>query len=48
MANDKGVITCNAAVKASHFVQVCTQRRLPIIFLQNGADGPVDDEGKTM
>jgi acetyl-CoA carboxylase carboxyltransferase component len=32
---NKGVFLSEAALKGAHFVQLCAQRRLPLIFLQN-------------
>jgi acetyl-CoA carboxylase carboxyltransferase component len=32
---NNGVLLSEAAVKGAHFVQLCAQRRLPLIFLQN-------------
>src|SRR4030095_259229 len=32
---NNGVLLSEAALKGAHFVQLCAQRRLPIIFLQN-------------
>jgi acetyl-CoA carboxylase carboxyltransferase component len=32
---NNGVIFSESAVKAAHFVQLCSQRRIPLIFLQN-------------
>src|SRR6476619_4105070 len=34
LANN-GVLLSEAALKGAHFVQLCAQRRLPVIFLQN-------------
>nr|WP_308917560.1 carboxyl transferase domain-containing protein [Jannaschia sp. LMIT008] len=34
VAND-GVIFSDAAQKGAHFVQLCSQRRIPLVFLQN-------------
>ena len=34
LANN-GVLLSEAALKGAHFVQLCAQRRLPLIFLQN-------------
>nr|XP_033781431.1 methylcrotonoyl-CoA carboxylase beta chain, mitochondrial-like isoform X2 [Geotrypetes seraphini]XP_033781432.1 methylcrotonoyl-CoA carboxylase beta chain, mitochondrial-like isoform X2 [Geotrypetes seraphini]XP_033781434.1 methylcrotonoyl-CoA carboxylase beta chain, mitochondrial-like isoform X2 [Geotrypetes seraphini] len=36
VAND-GELTHNASLKGSHFVQLCDQRNIPILFLQNTA-----------
>jgi hypothetical protein len=35
IVGNNGVMTSDAALKASHFVQLCSQRDLPILFLQN-------------
>lgn len=32
---NNGVLFAESAVKGAHFVQLCTQRNIPIIFLQN-------------
>ena len=32
---NNGVLLSEAALKGAHFVQLCTQRRLPLVFLQN-------------
>lgn len=32
---NNGVIFSETALKAAHFIQLCTQRKIPIIFLQN-------------
>jgi acetyl-CoA carboxylase carboxyltransferase component len=32
---NNGVLVSEAALKGAHFVQLCAQRRLPIVFLQN-------------
>lgn len=34
LANN-GVLFSESALKATHFIQLCTQRRLPLVFLQN-------------
>ena len=34
LANN-GVLFSQSALKAAHFVELCTQRRLPLVFLQN-------------
>ncbi len=34
LANN-GVLFCESAVKGTHFIQLCAQRKLPIIFFQN-------------
>ena len=34
LANN-GPMTTDAALKASHFVQLCSQREIPIVFFQN-------------
>ncbi|XP_032382913.1 methylcrotonoyl-CoA carboxylase beta chain, mitochondrial [Etheostoma spectabile] len=36
VAND-GELSCPAALKGSHFVQLCDQRDIPLLFLQNTA-----------
>lgn len=35
-----GVLSCQAALKGSHFVQLCDQRDIPLVFLQNTASTP--------
>ncbi|HMU53657.1 MAG TPA: carboxyl transferase domain-containing protein [Nitrospira sp.] len=32
---NNGVLLSEAALKGAHFVQLCTQRRIPLVFLQN-------------
>ncbi len=32
---NNGILFSESSVKASHFIQICTQRGLPLIFLQN-------------
>ena len=32
---NNGIITTDAASKSAHFVQLCSQRKIPLIFLQN-------------
>lgn len=32
---NNGVLFSESAMKGAHFVQLCTQRKIPIIFLQN-------------
>lgn len=32
---NNGVLFAESAVKGAHFIQLCTQRKVPIIFLQN-------------
>ena len=34
LANN-GILTRSSAIKAAHFVELCCQRRIPILFLQN-------------
>ena len=34
---NQGVMTEKAALKGAHFVQLCTQRCVPLVFLQNTA-----------
>ena len=35
IVGNNGPITSDAALKAAHFVQICSQRNVPIVFLQN-------------
>ncbi|CAH1117341.1 unnamed protein product [Phaedon cochleariae] len=35
IVGNNGVLFSESAMKGAHFVQLCTQRRVPIIFLQN-------------
>ena len=35
IVGNNGAMTGEAALKASHFVQLCSQRDVPIVFLQN-------------
>lgn len=32
---NNGILFSQAALKATHFVQLCAQRKIPLIFLQN-------------
>lgn len=32
---NNGVLTSDAALKGAHFVQLCSQRSIPLVFLQN-------------
>src|ERR1700733_9989850 len=32
---NNGVLSSDAALKGSHFVQLCSQRSIPLVFLQN-------------
>lgn len=32
---NNGVLFSESAVKGAHFIELCTQRRIPLIFLQN-------------
>ena len=34
LANN-GILFSEAALKGAHFIQLCTQRRIPLVFLQN-------------
>jgi acetyl-CoA carboxylase carboxyltransferase component len=34
LAND-GILFSESALKATHFIELCTQRRVPLVFLQN-------------
>lgn len=34
LANN-GVLSSDASLKGSHFVQLCSQRAIPLVFLQN-------------
>lgn len=38
VANSCGPIDSDSSVKASHFIQLCSQRALPIIFIVNQTD----------
>ena len=38
---NNGELTYEASLKGSHFVQLCDQRDIPLIFLQNTAPKPV-------
>lgn len=35
IVGNNGVLFSESAMKGAHFVQLCTQRKVPIIFLQN-------------
>jgi len=37
MVANNGVLSYEAALKGSHFVQLCNQRDIPLVFLQNTA-----------
>ncbi len=45
IAND-GVIFAEAALKATHFIELCEQRRIPLIFLQNTSGYMVGSEAE--
>src|SRR6185369_437382 len=32
---NNGILFSESALKASHFIELCTQRRIPLLFLQN-------------
>ncbi len=32
---NNGILFSDAALKATHFIELCTQRRMPLVFLQN-------------
>lgn len=34
MANN-GILFSQSALKGAHFIQLCTQRNIPLVFLQN-------------
>ncbi len=40
IVGNQGHVTADAASKGAHFVQLCCQRKIPLIFLQNTAPGP--------
>ena len=50
MVANNGSITEDAASKGAHFVQLCSQRNVPLVFLQNTAPDDTEsatrDEGK--
>jgi 3-methylcrotonyl-CoA carboxylase beta subunit len=35
MIANNGILFSESALKAAHFIQLCTQRRIPLVFLQN-------------
>ena len=35
MAASNGVLFSDSAIKGAHFVELCSQRRIPLVFLQN-------------
>ena len=35
IVGNNGPITSDAALKVAHFVQICSQRNVPIVFVQN-------------
>ncbi len=45
IAND-GVIFAEAALKATHFIELCEQRRIPLVFLQNTSGYMVGSEAE--
>ena len=45
IAND-GVIFSEAALKATHFIELCEQRRIPLVFLQNTSGYMVGSESE--
>jgi 3-methylcrotonyl-CoA carboxylase beta subunit len=42
VANEPAGLDAPAAAKAAHFVELCTQRRLPVICLENGPGADTD------
>ncbi|XP_029938520.1 methylcrotonoyl-CoA carboxylase beta chain, mitochondrial [Salarias fasciatus] len=40
IAASNGHMSCQAALKGTHFVQLCDQRDVPLLFLQNTASAP--------
>ena len=47
LVGNNGPMREQAALKAAHFVQMCDQRSIPIVFLQNTVpedDGPLSVE----
>lgn len=40
---NNGVLFSEAALKGAHFVQLCGQRKIPLLFLQNITGGPADN-----
>ena len=32
---NNGIIFSESALKATHFIELCEQRRIPLLFLQN-------------
>ncbi|KAF6016887.1 hypothetical protein EB796_024806 [Bugula neritina] len=44
IANNIGDPTPDASTKATHFVQLCTQRRLPLVFLINQSESNVGND----
>jgi 3-methylcrotonyl-CoA carboxylase beta subunit len=44
VAND-GVLFSEAALKGTHFIELCAQRGVPLLFLQNITGGAVGGGG---
>ena len=43
---NQGLLCGDSATKGSHFVQLCDQRNIPLVFLQNM--WPIEDYGEDM
>ncbi len=43
---NNGIIFSEAALKATHFIELCEQRRIPLIFLQNTTGYMVGDDAE--
>ena len=46
LANQKGDIGTADAAKGSHFVQMCSERGIPLVFLQNVQEEHADVNSK--
>ena len=44
IVGNQGAITADAASKGAHFVSMCTERNVPLIFLQNTMPSLTDEE----
>lgn len=46
VVGSNGALTGDAALKASHFIQLCAQRRVPIVFLQHTTSSSANEEAE--
>ncbi len=46
MIGNNGIIFSESALKATHFIEMCNQRRIPLVFLQNTSGYMVGKESE--